>query len=335
MDETWRGRSDAGQCADWDEWTPILLTAPRTRYEPNRPILRPRAALRHDRNARIGGRRLPDPAEHRAVHLASALRRPRPPPASAPRTGSTSACSPPSPTCSNPIAMAWDTPRPALDRRELHVCRDGRTVRPPPPRPRADLRGRRRRRPGRPPHGLHRRRAAARQRRARPRRRLAALPAAVAVRPRPQRRRRARRPRRGRARRLHGRRREPSHVRQRPATGGPTAGSTGVAGPRRPARSASRARPTRIASRFAAALWRYHPIRKRFEILAHGTTNPWGHDWNALGEAFFINTVNGHLWHLIPGLALRPPAHDRAEPAGLCADRPARRPLALGQLAGR
>ena len=48
-------------------------------------------------------------------------------------------------------------------------------------------------------------------------------------------------------------------------------------------------------------LWRYHPIRKRFEMLAHGTTNPWGHDWNALGEAFFINTVNGHLWHLIPG----------------------------------
>jgi putative membrane-bound dehydrogenase-like protein len=48
-------------------------------------------------------------------------------------------------------------------------------------------------------------------------------------------------------------------------------------------------------------LWRYHPTRKRFEMLAHGTTNPWGHDWNALGEAFFINTVNGHLWHLIPG----------------------------------
>jgi putative membrane-bound dehydrogenase-like protein len=48
-------------------------------------------------------------------------------------------------------------------------------------------------------------------------------------------------------------------------------------------------------------LWRYHPVHKRFEVLAHGTTNPWGHDWNALGEAFFINTVNGHLWHLIPG----------------------------------
>jgi len=47
--------------------------------------------------------------------------------------------------------------------------------------------------------------------------------------------------------------------------------------------------------------WRYHPARKRFEVLCHGTTNPWGHDWDALGEPFFINTVNGHLWHAIPG----------------------------------
>ena len=57
--------------------------------------------------------------------------------------------------------------------------------------------------------------------------------------------------------------------------------------------------------------------RKVFEPLAHGTTNPWGHDWDAQGEGFFINTVNGHLWHLIPGAHYRPPAHDRPEPAGL------------------
>ena len=48
-------------------------------------------------------------------------------------------------------------------------------------------------------------------------------------------------------------------------------------------------------------LWRYHPRSRRFEALCHGTTNPWGHDWDALGEAFFINTTNGHLWHAIPG----------------------------------
>ena len=48
-------------------------------------------------------------------------------------------------------------------------------------------------------------------------------------------------------------------------------------------------------------IWRYHPTRKVFEAVAHGTTNPWGMDWNDMGEPFFINTVIGHLWHVIPG----------------------------------
>src|ERR1043166_3999254 len=48
-------------------------------------------------------------------------------------------------------------------------------------------------------------------------------------------------------------------------------------------------------------MWRYHPRRKAVEVLSSGTTNPWGHDWDANGELFFINTVNGHLWHQIPG----------------------------------
>ena len=48
-------------------------------------------------------------------------------------------------------------------------------------------------------------------------------------------------------------------------------------------------------------IWRFHPQRQVVEVLTQGTTNPWGHDWNALGELFFINTVNGHLWHAIPG----------------------------------
>ena len=49
------------------------------------------------------------------------------------------------------------------------------------------------------------------------------------------------------------------------------------------------------------AIWRYHPVRKIFEVVASGTTNPWGMDWDQYGEAFFVNTVIGHLWHLIPG----------------------------------
>ena len=48
-------------------------------------------------------------------------------------------------------------------------------------------------------------------------------------------------------------------------------------------------------------MWRYHPRRKVVEALSSGTTNPWGHDWNEHGELFFINTVNGHLWHEFTG----------------------------------
>lgn len=52
-------------------------------------------------------------------------------------------------------------------------------------------------------------------------------------------------------------------------------------------------------------IWRYHPTRKVFEAVAHGGTNSWGHDWNAEGELFMINTVIGHLWHVIHGAYYR------------------------------
>jgi putative membrane-bound dehydrogenase-like protein len=51
-------------------------------------------------------------------------------------------------------------------------------------------------------------------------------------------------------------------------------------------------------------IWRFHPERRVVEVLCHGTTNSWGHDWDAQGELFFINTVNGHLWHMMPGAHL-------------------------------
>lgn len=55
--------------------------------------------------------------------------------------------------------------------------------------------------------------------------------------------------------------------------------------------------------RFAleGGIWRYNPVRRSVEVLTAGTTNPWGHDWNEYGELFFVNTVNGHFWHGIPG----------------------------------
>ncbi len=48
-------------------------------------------------------------------------------------------------------------------------------------------------------------------------------------------------------------------------------------------------------------VWRYHPVRKVFEVVAQGTTNPWGMDWDEQGECWLINTVIGHLWHVVPG----------------------------------
>ncbi len=49
------------------------------------------------------------------------------------------------------------------------------------------------------------------------------------------------------------------------------------------------------------AIWRYHPTRRQVEVVVRGTTNPWGMDWDQHGQLFFINTVIGHLWHVVPG----------------------------------
>ena len=48
-------------------------------------------------------------------------------------------------------------------------------------------------------------------------------------------------------------------------------------------------------------VWRYHPTRKVFEAFAHGTTNPWGLDFNEDGEMFITNCVIKHIWHVVPG----------------------------------
>ncbi|RYD34661.1 MAG: c-type cytochrome [Verrucomicrobiaceae bacterium] len=63
--------------------------------------------------------------------------------------------------------------------------------------------------------------------------------------------------------------------------------------------------PDRERLAMNVGIWRYHPQRKTVEVVCEGTTNPWGMDWNEVGEAFFINTVIGHLWHVIPGAHYR------------------------------
>ncbi len=50
-----------------------------------------------------------------------------------------------------------------------------------------------------------------------------------------------------------------------------------------------------------AAIWRYHPTRHVFEVFAHGTSNPWGVDFNDLGQAFCTACVIPHLYHVIQG----------------------------------
>lgn len=51
----------------------------------------------------------------------------------------------------------------------------------------------------------------------------------------------------------------------------------------------------------SCGIWRMHPVTRKFEMVARGTTNPWGLDWNDMGEMFMTGNVNGHLWHVIPG----------------------------------
>lgn len=49
---------------------------------------------------------------------------------------------------------------------------------------------------------------------------------------------------------------------------------------------------------FDAALWRYHPRTRAFELFAEGTSNPWGMAWDSEGNAFVSACVIDHLYHL-------------------------------------
>ncbi len=48
-------------------------------------------------------------------------------------------------------------------------------------------------------------------------------------------------------------------------------------------------------------VWRYHPTKDRFEVVAHGFSNPWGIDYDDKGNLFITACVIPHLWHVIPG----------------------------------
>jgi len=48
-------------------------------------------------------------------------------------------------------------------------------------------------------------------------------------------------------------------------------------------------------------VWRFHPTRRLVEVVAHGTTNPWGIAFDDYGQMFVANCVIKHLFHVIPG----------------------------------
>jgi putative membrane-bound dehydrogenase-like protein len=50
-----------------------------------------------------------------------------------------------------------------------------------------------------------------------------------------------------------------------------------------------------------AGIWRYHPTKHTFEVFCHGTSNPWGLDYNQYGDFFIEACVIPHLWHMVQG----------------------------------
>ena len=48
-------------------------------------------------------------------------------------------------------------------------------------------------------------------------------------------------------------------------------------------------------------VWRYHPTKDIFEVVAHGFSNPWGIDYDSKGQLFITACVIPHLFHVVPG----------------------------------
>ena len=59
--------------------------------------------------------------------------------------------------------------------------------------------------------------------------------------------------------------------------------------------------PVKDGQYLDGGVWRYHPTKDRFEVVAHGFSNPWGLDFDDHGQMFITACVIPHLWHVIPG----------------------------------
>ena len=113
-------------------------------------------------------------------------------------------------------------------------------------------------------------------------------------------RRQARRPAADPARRLG----LPGHARdaQHASPGGPTAGSTAATASSRTRSVGKPGTPDKDRMPINAGIWRYHPTRHVFEVFAHGTSNPWGLDFDDHGQAASSRPASSRTCcHIIQG----------------------------------
>lgn len=87
-------------------------------------------------------------------------------------------------------------------------------------------------------------------------------------------------------------------------TWGPDGWLYGRHGIKEPSRPGLPGTPPAQRTEFSCGLWRYHPTRAVFEIVADGTINPWGLDFDERGQMFMSTSVLDHLWHVVPGVSL-------------------------------
>ncbi len=180
--------------------------------------------------------------------------------------------------------------RPDLDHREPRISPPrGRAG----PRPGQGHRGYRRRRQGRPVHGLRRWPQHPLRNRRRSRRRLGRQLARYPLPPGSRRRRQGRHARRSS---------RPASAAAIPTScpirspGGPTAGSTAGTASSTPAKVVSKNGKT---YKFTCAIFRIHPKTRVFEVWCEGTSNPWGIAIDPEGSFFASACVIDHLWHLV------------------------------------
>lgn len=73
-----------------------------------------------------------------------------------------------------------------------------------------------------------------------------------------------------------------------------------------------------------AALARFHPVTRQFDVFADGTSNPWGVDWNGRGDAFVEACVIQHLFHMAPAGLYNRQGGTWPNPYGYVQDLPSR-----------